>query len=213
MSAPFFTATATNWIAIGSIAGSLLTLLVSNFNFSWMRASRRQARASTEQAAIALLAAQLAKERAESAKHSLDEMMHWAEVARNLRKETAIEALEVLARSARNWIPSLLEDTIDSPITIMPRAFDEVMAFLMLQIPDLQDEIRLFQSKVQGTESTLAAFIEKPVSARSIAQRTAVSLGNRLEQVAVAAESLSGRIQIMGFKSLEEVAEWPGLRF
>jgi len=145
----------------------------------------------------------LAKERADSAKQSLDEMMHWAEVARTLRKETAVETLEVLSRSARNWVSGLLdEDTY--PATIMPRAFDEVMAFLMLQFPSMQEEIRQFQGKVEATENTLVAFMEKPLSAREIAPRISLTLGNRLEQVAVAAETIGRKIQALGFGSPSE---------
>ena len=203
MSSPFLSQTVSDWISLAAIAGCVMLLLLFKVNYFCMRAAKRQAKAATEQAAIALLAAQLAKERADSAKQSLDEMMHWAEVARTLRKETAVETLEVLSRSARNWVSGLLDEET-YPATILPRAFDEVMAFLMLQFPSMQEEIRQFQGKVEATENTLVAFMEKPLSAREIAPRISLTLGNRLEQVAVAAETIGRKIQALGFGSPSE---------
>ena len=198
MALPFLSESVTDWLAFGFIAGTVPSLVLAKFNYWCARTARRQSKGCSEQAAVALWAAQSAKERAESAMHSLDEMMHWAEIAQNLRRETAVESLEVLARSARSWILGLLKAFESGEITLMPRKFDEVMAFLIFQIPVMEDEIQAFHSRVVATESILKGFMEKPLSARSVAPRLAISLGHQLEQLALAAESLAESIRARG---------------
>jgi hypothetical protein len=195
MRLPFLNELATDWMAIGFLGGVVPVLLFAKFNYWCARSARRQCKGATEQAAAALWAAQMAKERAESAMQSLEEMMHWAEIAQNLRRETAIESLELFARTSRSWIVGLLKGYESGEVKILPRRFDEVMAFLIFQMPSMEDEIQLFQRKAVATENILKAFMEKPLSVRSVAPRIAINLGHQLEQVAVGAESLAESIK------------------
>jgi len=195
MKLPFLSELATDWMAIGFLGGAVPLLLFAKFNYWCARSARRQCKGATEQAAAALWAAQMAKERAESAMQSLDEMMHWAEIAQNLRRDTAIESLELLAHTSRSWIQGLLKGYESGEVRILPRRFDEVMTFLIFQMPTVKEDIQQFQRKAVATENILKAFMEKPLSVRSVAPRIAINLGHQLEQVAGGAESLAENIK------------------
>jgi hypothetical protein len=210
MSLLFLNETVTNLIAISSVSGAVAIMVLAKFNYWCATTAKRQAKVATEQASVGLWAAQMARERADSAMESLEEMMRWAEVAQHLRRETASESLEVIARSSRTWILGLLKAYENGPASILPRKFDEVMVFMAIQTPAMAEEIYQFQRKASATEEALRAFMEKPLSSRTIAPRIAITLGQQLEQLAAEAESLSRNLKDAQMKVAQQgkVQEW-----
>ena len=194
-----------DWIGIGSIFGAVFVGCMTVLNFRAFRATKRYADDASVQAAVALMAADRATSLAMDAKISLDSIKVEAEVATVLRKETAIEALELIAKNARAMIPRLYEDKSVDNNTLIPETWDEVMGFIAQNMPSRSEDLRAFERQLTATEASLKGYMLQPLTARVMIPLMAIALREHLEKMAKTADLLAKNFRLIGEESKYEV--------
>ena len=195
---PLFSENFTDWIAISSLAGSISIVILSKFNYWCVRASKRQAKAATEQACVALIAAERARDQAESARKSLEAILaevkdfqKQTETRKTARRQSVTDRLLSISQNVRIWIAGMTEAPEGFPVDILPEDIEEILAQTMEHSPRLKGDVRLFHTRLEAADNTLRAFMEQPRALRVNALKLVTTLSNHLEQVAAMAENLA----------------------
>ena len=195
---PFFSETLTDWIAIGSLAGSVSVIILSKFNYWCVRSAKRQAKAATEQACVALIAAERARDQAESARKSLEALLAEVktfqkqnETRKIVRRQSVTDRLLSISQNVRIWIAGMTEAPEGFPVDIVPEDIEAILTQTTEHSPSLKGEVRLFHTRLNAADNTLRAFMEQPRALRVNALKLVTTLSNHLEQVATMAENLA----------------------
>ena len=187
-----------DWIGIGAMIGAVCVVVLTVINYQFLITVKKYAIAASEQAAVALVAAQLASDHASTAKQTLDQVEHEIETTQVVRKETAIETLESVARNARSWIPQLYGEYTGGRPRILPDGWEDVLSFIAVQMPSRREDLRIFQAQIASTEESLNAYMRQSLKSRATIPQIATALGNHLEQMASSAELLAKNFQLLG---------------
>ncbi len=205
MAHPIFSATFTDWIAIGSLAGSISIVVLAKFNYWCARTAKRQAKAATEQACVALIAAERARDLAERAHQDAEKILAALKSMETQQKnhdakyrQGAVDQLFTIALNCRKWIPLLAGPADGTSIRLAKEDLSDILYRSADGNRNLIDEFRLFEARLAAAQNTLRAFMDQPLASRQSARKILVTLSNHLEQVANTSENLAFRIETGG---------------
>ena len=205
MAHPIFSETFSDWIAIGSLAGSISIVVLAKFNYWCARTAKRQAKAATEQACVALIAAERARDQADRARQDAERVLASLKSLESQQKslddrnrQNAVDQLLAIAQNCRLWIPLLPLPLDGTSLSLARPDLTETLLSAAHGNKPLAEEFRLFEARLAAAQNTLRAFMEQPTVARQTAQKIMATLGNHLEQVANTAENFAFRIETGG---------------
>jgi hypothetical protein len=154
----FLGLTETGWVAVGSLVSACSIVFLSVLNWKSLKAAQEAASAAADQATVA--------------KESLKELNAQFRQQEIAQKETAIELLEELSRSALNWKSKLHVDYAGE-VKLFPSNWISVLVFTSLQAREIRSVMVKLESQIADTERKLVAYMHKnPVGRQQITSET-----------------------------------------
>lgn len=176
MNETFLHLTATGWTAVGSIVGALSVIALSFFNAFALRAANRSARETANQAAIA--------------KQTLDALQTQIREQGVTQRETAIQALENIARDCQSW-KGQLSSRNPGTVNLFPREWASMMTFVATRLPSILGNMRELERRVTAVQLQLNNYVRRDWTSRLQITAESEELSNTLDKTSALANGVA----------------------